>query len=297
MSSRKKDKQELGQGIRALLNKQKDIPATPIPKRTILPDSVSKIPLDKIEVNPFQPRNGFEEQALQELAESIKIHGLIQPVTVRKLSKDKYQLISGERRCRASEIAGLKAIPAYVREADDQGMLEMALIENVQRENLNPIEIAISLQRLMDECNLTHDALSDRISKKRSTVTNYIRLLNLPPDIQTSVKDEIISMGHAKALLSLDDIAKQLLVFNQIKAKSLSVRATEKLVKNYKGDLKSKIKKLPHLPYEYREVQNNLSKRLDTKVNLQVAKNGKGSLTIHFGNTDQLNDLLDLLES
>ena len=181
MSSRKKDKQELGQGIRALLNKQKDVPAkSPLKSRPLLADSIAKIQLDKIEVNPYQPRNEFEEQSLQELAQSIKTHGLIQPITVRKLGKDRYQLISGERRCRASTIAGLKAVPAYVREADDQGLLEMALIENVQRENLNPMEIAISLQRLMEECDLTHDALSERISKKRSTVTNYIRLLNLP---------------------------------------------------------------------------------------------------------------------
>ena len=218
MTSRKTNKKELGQGIRALLNTKSDTKTTSLPpiKKPVSQDQIIEIPLDQINVNPFQPRNEFEKEALLELAESIKIHGVIQPITIRKMNQDSYQIISGERRFRASKLADKKTIPAYIRSTDDQGLLEMSLIENVQREDLNAIEIAISLNRLMNECALTHDKLSERISKKRSTVTNYLRLLKLPPDIQSAIKNKEISMGHAKALLSLEDVASQLLVFKQV---------------------------------------------------------------------------------
>ena len=295
MSSRKTDKKELGKGIRALLS-NKEGNSKVLPTRKVTSSNIEEIAIDKIEVNPYQPRNEFEEDALQELANSIKIHGVIQPITVRKLNAHSFQIISGERRCRASKIAGKKSIPAYVRVADDQGMLEMALIENVQRENLNAVEIAISLQRLIDECDLTHDVLSERISKKRSTVTNYLRLLKLPPDIQTAIKNKVISMGHAKALLSIDDVAAQLIIFSQIVQNKLSVRAAEALAKKYSSSPRNPEPKNKSLPFEYKQIEDRLTKHLDARVNLAVKQKGKGTITIHFNSNTELNDIIDILE-
>src|SRR6478752_7405445 len=227
-------KKALGRGLSALLSDNEEdekldveistdvIPSTPA-------NGMSEIQISEIEVNPFQPRTHFDEDALLELAESIKVHGIIQPITVRRLSRNQYQLISGERRFQAAKIAGLRAIPAYIRLADDQQMLEMALIENIQRENLNPIEISLSYQRLISECNLKQEELGDRVGKNRSTVTNYLRLLKLPPDIQIALRDQKISMGHARAIINVDNPESQLFIFKKIVAEDLSVRKVEEL--------------------------------------------------------------------
>ena len=193
--------------------------------------SVNEISLDEIETNPFQPRQYFDEDALNELADSIKVHGIIQPITVRRLSRNQYQLISGERRFQASKRAGLTAVPAYIRSADDQQMLEMALIENIQRENLNPIEISLSYQRLISECNLKQEELGERVGKNRSTVTNYLRLLKLPPDIQIALRDNKISMGHARAIINVDSADSQLFIFKKTLSEDLSVRKVEELAR------------------------------------------------------------------
>ncbi len=232
----KKSRKALGRGLGALLqdsetsNKKEQneelVPASGDKA------SINEIPVEQIEVNPFQPRTHFDKEALEELAESIRIQGIIQPITVRKLSDDSYQLISGERRTQASKLAGLKAIPAYIRTADDQQMLEMALIENIQRENLNAIEIALSYQRLLTECDLKQEQLGDRVGKNRTTVNNYLRLLKLPPDIQLGLKEKKISMGHARAIINIDDIDKQLSVYKKTVADDLSVRKVEALVRD-----------------------------------------------------------------
>ncbi len=298
MSSRKTNKKELGQGIRALLNTKTEVKSTSLPpiKRAVSQDQIIEIALDQINVNPYQPRNEFEKESLQELAESIKIHGVIQPITIRKINQATYQIISGERRFRASKIVGKKTIPAYIRIADDQGLLEMALIENVQREDLNPIEIAITLNRLMNECELTHDKLSERISKKRSTVTNYLRLLKLPPDIQSALKNKKISMGHAKAILSLEDVASQLLVFKQVLSHKLSVRATETLAKKYLIQPATNKPSIRTLPLEYKKIEERLSGALGSKVKLHRSKSGTGTITIPFSSDDHLNDLIEIIE-
>src|SRR6478736_7294274 len=197
---------------------------------------MSEILVGEIEVNPFQPRQHFDQEALKELAESIKVHGIIQPITVRKLSKNQYQLISGERRFQASKLADLKSIPAYIRSADDQQMLEMALIENIQRENLNAIEIALSYQRLLSECNLKQEELGERVGKNRSTVTNYLRLLKLPPDIQIAVRDNKLSMGQARAIISVENPEQQLYIFKKIIEEDLSVRRVEELARQLAVD-------------------------------------------------------------
>ena len=291
----KTKKEELGKGIRALLGNTE-----PVKKRSTAEgrenDSISEVALDQIEINPFQPRNEFDQQALEELAESITTFGLIQPVTLRKLDGQRYQLISGERRFRASTLAGLKRIPAYVRTANDQEMLEMALVENIQRLDLNAIEVAISLQRLIDECDLTHEALSDRIGKNRSTVTNYIRLLKLPPALQQALKSRKISMGHARALLSIESHEGQLLALHKVLLDDLSVRATEKLVKTYQKNGTTPKPKADHLTPLHREVTDHLSKRLGARVEMQRKASGAGKLIINFSSDDELNDILDSLE-
>ena len=239
-------KQALGKGIRALLNNideelsNKDARDT---KPNSVPSTgIMRIPVDQIQINPKQPRHDFDEQALNELAESIKLHDIIQPITVVKLANGKFQLISGERRWRASKLAGLNDIPAYIRTANDQQMLEMALLENLQRENLNAIEIGLSYKRLMDECDLTQEQVAERMKKERSTVANYLRLLKLPPDIQKSVRDGSISMGHARALISLDKIEQQLYAHRETLEKGLSVRQVEQLVKNLLNEKSSSSK-------------------------------------------------------
>ncbi|HEY9561931.1 MAG TPA: ParB/RepB/Spo0J family partition protein [Anseongella sp.] len=284
----------LGKGLSALLEDNdagKTIPQGELPAA----GTVLMIPLDEIETNPFQPRNDFDETALQELADSIRLQGIIQPVTVRKAGDRLYQLISGERRLRASRMAGLQEIPAYIRLADDRGMLELALIENIQRENLNAIEIAISYQRMIDECDLKQDQLGDRVGKNRSTVTNYLRLLKLPPAIQASIRDEQISMGHARALITIPEADRQLWVFREIIDKGLSVRKVEELVRQVGSEPEKKAKKPGQLPYEYRKIADGLSSRFGTKVQLKVDPAGKGRIEIPVLSRNDLTRILDIL--
>lgn len=299
----------LGRGLSALLNddteeiRQAERRSHKTPDDNTDSDSTSNsiklIALDHIEVNPFQPRVEFDETALSELAQSIKLQGLIQPITVRRLSNTSYQLISGERRLRASRLAGLQEIPAYIRTANDQQMLEMALIENIQRENLNAIEVAISFQRMIDECNLKQEELGDRVSKSRSTVTNYLRLLRLPPSIQASIRDNKISMGHARALINVGDIEKQLFIHNEILRKNLSVRKVEELVRalhESSQSVKKDSKKNPRA-YQYKKIEDDLASKFATRVKLSVSANkDKGKIEIPFGSEEDLNRILELLD-
>ncbi|QNL50436.1 ParB/RepB/Spo0J family partition protein [Olivibacter sp. SDN3] len=298
----------LGKGLSALLNDTGEVQKTSGLKSEkevvggeILPDSVNQVKLANIEVNPFQPRTDFDEAALNELAGSIKLQGLIQPITLRKTGAGKYQLISGERRLRASKIAGLSEIPAYIRTANDQQMLEMALIENIQRENLNAIEVALSFQRMIDECNLKQEELGDRVSKNRSTVTNYLRLLKLPPVIQASIRDGKLSMGHARALINVADVDKQLYIFQEIINKGLSVRKVEELVRlvadaGHKSKSKTNTKGKP-MSFEFQKIQDDLASKFATKVKLNMkGKEGKGSIEIPFMSEDDLSRILELLD-
>ncbi len=296
----------LGKGLGALLNDtpevmQKrslvDVQESPVASAAV--GSVSKIKINQIEVNPFQPRFEFDEEALQELSESIKLQGLIQPITVRKVGEGRFQLISGERRLRATKMAGIEDIPAYVRTANDQQMLEMALIENIQRENLNAIEVALSFQRMIDECSLKQEELGDRVSKNRSTVTNYLRLLKLPPAIQAAIRDNQISMGHARALISVENPANQLFIFQEIIDKDLSVRKVEELVRNLKQNEEIKTekgKKSDAVSFQYQKIQDDLSSKFATKIKMKVGVNGKGSIEIPFLSDDDLNRILELLD-
>lgn len=292
-------KRELGKGIRALLGEiENEINEGQIDKNSVLNNpkgsSTSMVSIHSIEVNPFQPRVNFDEDALNELASSIKIHGIIQPLTVRELSKDKFQLISGERRLRASKLAGLEEVPVYIRTANDQEALEMALIENIQREELNAIEIGMNYQRLIDECELNHDSLAERVGKKRSTISNYIRLLKLPPDIQVAVREDKITMGHARALAGVE-IDMQLSIFNEIINKALSVRQAEALVANrleYKKNKKPASNK--KISPEIRQWQDELSSELGTKVAIQ-SSNGKGSIVVPFHSEEELARIIELI--
>jgi len=298
--AKKVKKSELGLGIRALLS---DIEVGDQQQKESalkeLTNTVAMLPLDKIRINPFQPRQEFDEEALEELASSIRLHGLIQPITVRSMGGDDYQLISGERRLRASQRANLKEIPAYIRAAaNDQEMLELALIENIQRQDLNPIEISITYQRLIDECQLTHEGLSGRIGKKRSTVTNFLGLLKLPPQIQQGLKEKKISMGHAKALNSIQDYALQISVYNEVIKKQMSVRMTEEFVRalNKPDQKRTSGPAKDNLPHEYLAVQDRISSALESKVNLKLKNKGKGQIVINFTSDNELNRLLDLFE-
>lgn len=293
-----KSKEALGRGIRALLNNIDD-DATKVGRNQEHNEyeqtgTIVKIPLNQIEVNPFQPRMDFNEEALNDLAESIKIHGVVQPITVRKLESKKFQLIAGERRLRASKLAGQDDIPAYVRVANDQESLEIALIENIQREDLNALEIALNYQRLLDECNLTHEDLSTRLGKSRTAVTNYLRLLKLPPDVQSALKSKKISMGHARALAGVDDVVMQLYICKEIIAKEMSVRQTEAMIKagNSKPKSKTSVKRLP---FAYQKVQDNMASNLSTKVEIKPKQNGSGEITIYFHNDDDLERLTEFL--
>jgi ParB family transcriptional regulator, chromosome partitioning protein len=291
----------LGRGLKSLLS---DTPDTdkldetgPAPSAT---GGMSEILVGEIEVNPFQPRQHFDQEALKELADSIKVHGIIQPITVRKLARNQYQLISGERRYQASKLAGLKSIPAYVRSANDQQMLEMALIENIQRENLNPIEISLSYQRLITECSLKQEELGERVGKNRSTVTNYLRLLKLPPDIQIALRDNRLSMGHARAIISIENPESQLYIFKKIISEDLSVRKVEELTRQLTSgkDSPAISKQAPGGHPETREIvqlQARLSSHFGTKVN--VKSDGKrGEIKIPFLSVEDLNRLLDILK-
>lgn len=297
--AKKVKKKELGLGIKALLsNIDQKIEKSPEATVKEFSNTIAFVPVDQIEVNPFQPRKEFDQTALIELSESLKIHGLIQPVTVRRLNENSYQLISGERRWRASKLADLKEIPAYVRVVEgDQEMLEMAIIENVQRKQLNPMEVAVSYQRLIDECDLTHEKVAERVGKNRSRVTNYLRLLKLPVDIQGALKNNSLSMGHAVALAGIDNIILQNSIFKTAIEKGLSVRALERLIKESMTPKKAAPKaKVDLLPAEYQSIQNRLRNHLEAKVEVKLKGKGKGSIVIHFDSDDTLNDLLDRIE-
>ena len=294
--AKEKKKQQLGKGIRALLANMDDEQTAE--KQSVVSEitrSVAQIPVTWIEINPHQPRKEFEEQALDNLAQSIRTMGIIQPLTVRRLSDEEYQLISGERRLRAAKLAGLESVPAYIRLADDQGMLEMALVENIQREDLNALEVAFSMNRLIAECDLTHEQLSDRLGKDRSTVTNFLRLLKLPPEIQRAVSARKLSMGHARALAGISDLPTQLAIFRQTIDKSLSVRAVEQLIRNYNVPGTSKSARTPQVSAEVKQIQDDLSGIFGSRVAVKRNEKGKGTLTIHFKSDDDLNRILDLL--
>lgn len=293
-----KQKKALGRGLSAILsNPSTDITSskTDKPTETTALGSIAEIPINTIEVNPFQPRTHFDQKALEELSLSIKELGVIQPITVRKLGYDKYQLISGERRFRASQLAGLEAIPAYIRIANDQEMLEMALVENIQRQELDAIEIALSYQLLMDECNLTQEKVSERVGKKRSTVTNYLRLLRLNPIIQAGIRDKMISMGHARTLVSIEDETEQLNLYKLIITEALSVRQTEALSKDAKArktkTTKSKKVNQP-LPFSIQQLAQAFDKKSSYKSEIKLQKNGKGKLVIDFNNEDELEQII-----
>jgi ParB family chromosome partitioning protein len=262
-----------------------------------LTNHILLLPIEHIEANMDQPRKDFDDKALDELAASIKVHGLIQPITVRRLHEKAYQIISGERRFRASKRAGLTEIPAYVRIANNQEMLEMALIENIQRENLNAIEVALSFQRMIDECNLKQEQLGERVSKNRSTVTNYLRLLKLPPAIQVSIRDKEISMGHARALVSVEDVDKQLYLFQEIINHGLSVRKVEELVSQLQNIGKEKKPTKPNrISFQYRKIEDDLASKFSTNVKLKLNEQGKGSIEIGFMSDDDLNRILEMLD-
>ena len=293
-------KSALGKGLSALLeSNDTDVTSNLSPAATGgVVGSIAQIPLEQIEPNPFQPRVDFDDTALGELAASIKEQGIIQPITVRKLGYDKYQIISGERRYKASKLGGLKTIPAYIRVANDQGMLEMAIVENIQRQDLNSLEVALSYKRLIDECGLTQEELSERLCKNRSTVTNFLRLLKLPPDIQASVRDGKISMGHARAILGVDDIDKQLYIYREILNKNLSVRDVELLARETgnKSTIKKKKEEMKdQLSFEFSKIQNILTSHFGAKIQLQRANNGSGKIVIPFSNDEDLNRVLELL--
>jgi len=296
----------LGKGLSALLeNANTDITNTRLEGDTKLVGSVSTIEISKIETNPFQPRTQFDVDALNELAGSIKEHGIIQPITVRKLGYDKYQLISGERRFRASQIAGLTAVPAYIRIANDQAMLEMALVENIQRENLDAIEVAISYKRLIDECSLTQEQLSQKVSKQRSTITNYLRLLKLPVEIQLGIREGDITMGHARALINIEDPDKQLAIYQQIVLNDLSVRDVEDIARGAKTETtttsKSKTDKKETaktaLSFEQKQMLDDLRAVFNAKVLINKDEKGKGKIVIPFKSDNDLKRILDLLDA
>jgi ParB family chromosome partitioning protein len=294
-------RKEVGKGIRALLS---NIEKTNIPEEKAssikqLNKNAALVPIGKIETNPFQPRTEFDAEELMELAKSIKTFGLIQPVTLRAMGDSSFQLISGERRMRASKMAGLTEVPAYIRVANDQEMLEMALVENIQRSDLNAFEVAISYQRLMDECNLTHEALSNRIGKKRSTITNYVRLLKLPPNIQSALKSDKISMGHARSIAGIENPMLQQEIFKTVIDSGLSVRATENLIKSYDASDHPKAQKSTpksDIIPEVLEIQDRLSGLVGSRVEIKRNNKGQGQIVIKFKSDTEFNQLVDRLD-
>lgn len=299
----------LGKGLSALLGDagnldslrspvgyvNKDVVGTKDPQDTA---DVLRIPVNMIEPNPFQPRMSFDQDSLQELAASIRTFGLIQPITVRKKSADRYQIISGERRFKACQLAGMDMVPAYIRDANDQGMLEMAIVENIQRENLDPIEVAMSYQRLIDECSLTQEQMADRVGKKRASVTNYLRLLKLPAKVQHDLKVGLLSVGHAKVLLGLDDVVLQEKLCDFVIKNSLSVRQLEDKIKELQVQQQNEVKpkKEVNLPDEYYRVLEHIGKFFDKSISLKRADSGKGTMTIHFDSDDEIRRFLKALE-
>ena len=290
-------KQALGRGLSALLkDPEQDINSATDTNADQVVGNIIDLDIDAIEVNPFQPRTTFNEEALRELSTSIKELGIIQPITVRKTGLNKFQLISGERRFRASKIAGLKTIPAYVRLANDQESLEMALVENIQRQDLDPIEVALSYQRLIDEINLTQEQMSERVGKKRSTIANYLRLLKLDPIIQTGMKDGFISMGHGRAIINITDLSDQLDIYEQILTKKLSVRDTEKLVQLYKTTKTTTPTEAPIAPKHIKKSIKDFSAFFGAKIGVNVSKSGSGKITIPFSSEEDFNRIKKLLD-
>jgi ParB family chromosome partitioning protein len=305
-----KRKSGLGRGLNALIegsyDKKGDRPGSSERLVSHPVNSVGFISVEHIEANPYQPRTHFDQEALQELANSIKIQGIIQPVTLRQLGTNSYQLISGERRLQASKLAGLETIPAYIRKADDQQMLEMALIENIQRENLNAIEIALSYQRLLSECNLRQEELGDRVGKNRSTVTNYLRLLKLPPDVQIGLRDAEISMGHARALIGIDDPKMQVELFRKIVAEELSVRRVEELVRSgfgrpanngteNAGTATAAPAQFVVPAAELRRTERHLTDRFGSRVQVRPGPKGSGEIKIAFDSVEDMQRILHIL--
>ncbi|KUF39386.1 ParB/RepB/Spo0J family partition protein [Myroides marinus] len=295
-------KQALGRGLSALLkDPDNDIRSIEDNNADKVIGNIIELDIDSIEINPFQPRTNFNEESLQELATSIRELGVIQPITVRKIEFNKYQLISGERRLRASKIVGLDSIPAYIRIANDNESLTMALVENIQRHDLDPIEIALSYQRLMEEINLTQEQVSDRVGKKRSTIANYLRLLRLDPIIQTGIRDGFISMGHGRAIINIEDLDVQTDIYHQIITENLSVRETEAIVKKYQEQLRGIVS--PALPKKNKEfsIPENYTRSFGqffgTKVDIKVSNNGKGKISIPFHSEEDLNRIIKLLEN
>lgn len=299
MTSNPKKRSALGKGLGALLDNAATDITTTQPVKSVS-GGVALLPIEAIEANPFNPRTNFEKEALSELTASIAIHGIIQPLTVRKLGRDKYQLISGERRFRASQMAGLKEVPAYVRVANDQTMLEMALVENIQREDLNAIEVALSYQRLIDECDLTQDQLSQKVSKSRSSITNHLRLLKLPAEIQLGVRDNLISMGHARALVSAGEETRQLELYRQTIDFQLSVREIEELIRS--GASKEEVEtpvirksSSPELSSVQEVFRHHLSDRISSKVEIKKTPGGSGKIVINFSSEVDLNRIIELM--
>ncbi|MCF8368016.1 MAG: ParB/RepB/Spo0J family partition protein [Bacteroidales bacterium] len=293
----KTKKSALGRGLSAILESpETDITSKDISGNYVV-GAIANLSLDKIEANPFQPRDRFEEVSLRELAKSIEEQGIIQPVTVRKLGYDQYQLISGERRFKAARMVGLNEIPCYIRVANDQQMLELALIENIHRKDLNPVEIAISYQRLLEECKITQEELSDKVGKDRSTITNYIRLLKLPPQVQLALQEEKLSMGHARAIINIEDENTQRDILNRIIKENLSVRDVENIVKSLCTKENSKAGKIiPELDEKHFEARGQLENNLETPVNIRRNNNGKGSIVISFKSERDFDRIMSVLE-
>jgi len=291
-------KQALGRGLSALLkDPENDIKSAEDKNADKVVGNIVELDIESIEVNPFQPRTNFNEESLRELASSIRELGVIQPITVRKLAFDKYQLVSGERRFRASKLIGLETIPAYIRIANDQESLEMALVENIQRQDLDPIEIALSYQRLIDEINLTQEQMSERVGKKRSTIANYLRLLKLDPIIQTGMRDGFISMGHGRAMVNIESQIDQLEVYEKIITNKLSVRATEQLVKNLNSDTISESDHTStEVPKYIKKGVKEFSEYFGHKIDVKVSKNGKGKITIPFHSEEDFNRIKKLVQ-
>lgn len=301
MTVPKQNKEALGKGIRSLLqNIDADLKTTTGNLKSSVVENVTsanRIAIEQIQPNPKNPRRDFDEQALNELAASIKQFDIVQPLTVSKLANGHYQLVAGERRFRAAQIAGLKDVPVYIRQSNDAELLELALLENLQREDLNAIEIALSYKRMMDELHYTQEQVAERMGKERSTVTNYIRLLKLPPDIQLAVRNGDVSMGHARALINIDTIDKQLYVYNEIKGRGLSVRQTEELVRNLYRSVKTGVNsssKTELLP-AYKRIEDNLASHFGTKVKLAHSSKGNGSITLEYYSLQELNKILELM--
>ena len=293
--AKKGQKKALGRGLSALLNDpENDIKSAEDENAQKVVGNIVELELDNIEVNPFQPRSSFSDETLDELASSIKELGVIQPITVRKLEANKFQLVSGERRFRASKIAGIERIPAFVRIANDQETLEMALVENIQRQDLDPIEIALSYQRLIDEVQLTQESLSDRVGKKRSTIANYLRLLKLDPIIQTGMRDGLLSMGHGRALVNIENHEDQLEIYQRIIKNKLSVRATEKLIQEYKNP-PSQNKEKNQLTNDQKRALKEMKESLGAKISIQASKRGNGKIIIPFSSEEDLKRLENLL--